>query len=116
MTALAFSRLTSALMTPLTLFSDLVTEVTHALHVIPETESVTVLISANAGVAKSAVAVKHATSRAVSRFMVCLSERPAKPGGAQRCLVRTAPGAAIRELAVHDHGRDAPNPVSFRFF
>jgi len=45
-TASAFSRLTSAWVTPFTLVSDPFTEVTHPLHVIPDTESVTVLISA----------------------------------------------------------------------
>ena len=47
-TASAFSRLTSALVTPSILVNDLFTEIGHAGHVIPDTESVTVLISAEA--------------------------------------------------------------------
>ena len=47
-TASAFSRLTSALVTPSILVNDLFTEITHDVHVIPETASVTVLVSARA--------------------------------------------------------------------
>ena len=47
-TASAFSRLTFAWVTPLILVNDLCTEITQSPHVIPETESVTVLVSANA--------------------------------------------------------------------
>lgn len=72
-TASAFSRLTSALVTPPTLVNDLFTEATHDDHVIPDTDSVTVLISANAAVTKITVAKKHAASSPVSRFMVGLS-------------------------------------------
>ena len=47
-TASAFSRLTSALVTPSILVNDLFTEITHDAHVIPDTERVTVLISPKA--------------------------------------------------------------------
>src|SRR3970282_892234 len=57
-TASAFSRLTSALLTPSILVNDLFTEITQNPHVIPVTESVTVLISANAAVANSAAAMR----------------------------------------------------------
>ena len=46
--ASALSRLTSALVTPLILVNDLCTEIAQSPHVIPETESVTVLLSAKA--------------------------------------------------------------------
>jgi hypothetical protein len=53
-TASAFSRLTFARVTPLILVNDLCTEITQSPHVIPETESVTVLLSANAAVEATA--------------------------------------------------------------
>ena len=53
-TASAFSRLAFARVTPLILVNDLCTEITQSPHVIPETESVTVLLSANAAVEATA--------------------------------------------------------------
>ena len=53
-TASAFSRLTSALLTPATLRSDLCTETTQPLQVIPVTESVTVSMAADAAAGISA--------------------------------------------------------------
>jgi hypothetical protein len=50
------------------LVNDLFTEVTHALHVIPDTESVTVLISASAAVVKNVAATQQAASNTVSCF------------------------------------------------
>ena len=75
--ASAFSRFTSALVTPLILVNDLFTEITHDTHVIPDTDSVTVFICANAAVAKRMVAIKHAASSLVSRFMAGLFNRKA---------------------------------------
>lgn len=77
-TASAFSRLTSAFVTPLTFVNDLFTEITHEAHVIPDTDSVTVLMSANAEVAKSVVEIKNAESSPVSRFMVGLLNKKAR--------------------------------------
>jgi len=71
-TASAFPRLTSALVTPSILVNDLFTEVTQSPHVIPETESVTVLNSAIAEAEKNAAAVKHTASNRDSRFMAVL--------------------------------------------
>lgn len=48
-TASAFSRLTSALVTPSILVNDLFTEITHDTQVIPDTESATVWMAAKAG-------------------------------------------------------------------
>jgi len=53
-TASALSRFTFARVTPLVLLNDLCTEITQSPHVIPETESVTVLLSANAAVEATA--------------------------------------------------------------
>lgn len=61
-TASAFSRLTSAFVTPPTFVNDLFTEITHPAQVIAETASVTVFISAYAAVVNSAAAVQHAAS------------------------------------------------------
>ena len=66
-TASAFSRLTSALVTPLTLVNDLFTEITHDAHVIPDTDSVTVLISARAAVG---TAMNMMNMRAVTSFFM----------------------------------------------
>ena len=79
-TASAFSRLTSALVTPPTLPNDLATEIAQSPQVIPDTESVTVLISANAAVVNAML--QQTASAMVSRFMDCLSKRLAGSGGA----------------------------------
>ena len=65
--------LTSALITPSSLVKDLFTEIAQKPHVIPGTESVTALISANALVAKSAVAMRSKTV-----FFMSVSEK--EPG------------------------------------
>ena len=57
----------SALLTPLTLVNDLCTETTQSLQVIPDTERVTVLISANALVANNRAA---ANSNLADRFII----------------------------------------------
>ena len=49
--AWAFSRFAFALITPLILVNDLSTETTQDPHVIPDTDSVTVLVSAKTGAA-----------------------------------------------------------------
>lgn len=69
-TASAFSRLTSALVTPSTLVNDLFTEITHQLHVIPDTESVTVLISARAA---AETAVNTINMAALISFFIAFS-------------------------------------------
>lgn len=61
-TASAFSRFTSAWDTPPSLVNDLFTEITHPIQVIPETASVTVLISAYAAVANKVAAAQPAVS------------------------------------------------------
>ena len=68
--ASAFSRLTSALLTPSILVNDLFTEATHNTHVIPDTESVTVLISASAAVEQSVAAMRSKTV-----FFISASEK-----------------------------------------
>ena len=67
--ASAFSRLTSAFVTPSILVNDLFTEIAQDAHVMPETASVTVLISASAAVENSTAAVKHAASNGFSGLM-----------------------------------------------
>ena len=69
-TASAFSRLTSALVTPLTLVNDLFTEITHDAHVIPDTASVTVLISAKVAAETTANRINMA---ALTRFFMAFS-------------------------------------------
>jgi len=65
-TASAFSRLTSAFVTPPILVSDLFTEITQAVQVIPDTASVTVLTSAYATVVNMTVAAHHAAAVVIS--------------------------------------------------
>lgn len=64
-----FSRLTSAFVTPSTFVNDLFTEIAQDAHVMPDTASVTVLISASAAVENSMAAVKHAASDRFSGLM-----------------------------------------------
>ena len=68
------------MVTPWTFVNDLFTEITHDAQVIPDTESVTVLISANAAVAKKVVEMNSTQSSRVSRFMI--SYRQSLPSGA----------------------------------
>lgn len=65
-TASPFSGLTSALVTPSIFINDLFTETTQEPQLIPETASVTVLLSANAVVENNTAAVKHAVSNPCS--------------------------------------------------
>jgi len=67
-TASAFSRLTSAFVTPSILVNDLFTEISHDTHVIPDTESVTVLVSAKA--AAETTANRIIAAALMSLFMV----------------------------------------------
>lgn len=82
-TASAFSRLTSAVVTPLILVKDLFTEVTHALHVIPDTESVTVLISANA--AAETTANRRNMAALISFFTVFSFSEKVGPESPNEC-------------------------------
>ena len=68
--ASAFSRLTSALVTPSILVNDLFTEITHDVHVIPDTASVTVLISAEAAAETTANRINMA---ALTSFFTAFS-------------------------------------------
>jgi len=69
-TASRFAKLTSAFATPLTLLNDLCTEIGHAGHVIPDTASVTVLISAEAAAETTANRINMA---ALTRFFMAFS-------------------------------------------
>ena len=66
-TASRFSKLTAAFVTPLTLLNDLCTEIGHDGHVIPDTESVTVLVSAK--VAAETTANRINMAALISFFM-----------------------------------------------
>ena len=68
-TASALSRLTSALLTLSIFINDLFTETAQDPQVIPETASVTVLISANVVVENNTAAVKYAVSNPCSRVI-----------------------------------------------
>jgi hypothetical protein len=68
-TASPFSRLTSAFETPSILVNDLFTEITHELHVMPKTASLTVLTSAYAAVESRMTAAQPAVSSRQSVFM-----------------------------------------------
>lgn len=81
--ASALLRSTSAFVTPLILVSDLFTEIVQATHVMPETESTTVLTSAKAAVAKKTAAMQHAATKRGDRFMTW-------PLDEQRGVVRKA--------------------------
>lgn len=80
-TASFFSRLTSVFLTPSIFCKDLVTEVTQALHMMPGTDSVTVLSSAKADAAESAAAA--VTARRIERMSFILS--PIKSPFELRC-------------------------------
>lgn len=76
-TASRFSKLTSALVTPLTLLNDLCTEIGHDGHVIPDTESVTILVSAEAAVETTANSINMAAL--ISFFMAFSVGKKARP-------------------------------------
>lgn len=69
-TASRFSKLTSAFATPLTLLNDLCTEIGHAGHVIPDTASVTILVSAKAAAETTANRINMA---ALTSFFMAFS-------------------------------------------
>lgn len=82
-TASRFSKLTSAFVTPLTLLNDLCTEIGHAGHVIPDTESVTVLISAEAAAATTANRVNR--TALISFFTAFSSSKKVKSESPNDC-------------------------------
>ena len=110
-TASPFSRLMSALVTPLTLVNDLFTEISHDTHVIPDTASVTVLISAKAAPETTASRTNIA---ALISFFIAFPFRKSEIGISRCSLSSEGRGLRLdkhvpresRQRPNHDHDAD----------